>query len=148
MCGLVLEEKTFLEYKRTLVHEILERLKQCVSNEANLLFRTLRERGGYLTDISDEISSRINKYTYELLDHLESSPLPSDPKDPLIKTFLSYALPTLLKTFKDKLLSEIPEHHKKAIISSHLAADLVYKKGLDWRPSLIDILPIFLEERS
>ncbi|MGA8164758.1 MAG: NAD-glutamate dehydrogenase domain-containing protein [Waddliaceae bacterium] len=148
MCGLVLDEKTFLEYKRTLVYEILDKLKQCAADEANLLFDTLKKRGGYLTEISDEISSKINAYTYQLLDHLESFPLPGDPNDPLIKTFLSYAPSTLMKTFPAQLLSEIPDHHKKAIISSHLAADLVYKKGLDWRPSLIDILPILLKERT
>jgi glutamate dehydrogenase len=129
------------------VGEILERLRQCAANEANLLLRTFREKGDYLTDISEKISERINQFTYQLLDYLENSPLPDDPKDPLIKHFLSYALPTLTAKFRDRLLSEIPEHHKKAIISCHLAAQLVYRKGLDWHPTIVDILPVLLKQQ-
>src|SRR5205085_1704523 len=96
LCGLTLGDDLFLKEKDKLVMEILERLKECASNEANLLLRTLKEQeeGGYLTEISDEISSRINRFCYQLLDHLETVPLSSNPKDPLIKFFLDYCLPT------------------------------------------------------
>lgn len=147
LCGLVLEDDLFLKWKDTLVGEILVRLRECASNEADLLLNTLKKEGGYLTDISDQISARINQYTYELLDYLEEIPLSNDPSDPLIKYFLNYALPTLVSEFQEELLEEIPDHHKKAVISCHLAAQLVYKKGLSWRPSIVDILPVILEKQ-
>lgn len=148
LCGLVLTDEEFLLHKKELVQEILERLKMCAANEANLLIRTLTEEGGYLTDISNRISNRINEFTYELLDYLDGYPLPEDENHPLIQTFLNYCLPTLRNKFKERLLREIPDHHKKAIISCHIAAQLVYKKGLDWHPTIVDILPILLKKHE
>ncbi|NGX42456.1 MAG: hypothetical protein K940chlam7_00736, partial [Chlamydiae bacterium] len=84
-------------------------------------------------------------FTYELLDYLDGIQLSEDPNDPLVKYFLGYALPTLVSKFQDQLLSEVPEHHKKAIIACHLAADLVYTKGVEWQPSIADILPVLLK---
>lgn len=144
LCGLVLDDKTFMAYKERLVMEIQQRLQSCALNEAKLLLRTLEERGGYLTEISDEISLQINRFTNELLDYLETLPLSTDPNDPFIIKFLEYALPTLVHDFKDRLLTEIPDHHKKAIISSHIASQLVYSKGLDWHPTIVDVLPMLL----
>ncbi|WP_227738807.1 NAD-glutamate dehydrogenase domain-containing protein [Waddlia chondrophila] len=147
LCGLVLPDHLFLKWKSTLIEEILERLKLCASNEADLLLNTLKTNRAFLTEISDKISARINQYTYELLDFLEEVPLSNHPSDPLIKYFLDYALPSLVSEFQEELLEEVPDHHKKAIISSHIAAQLVYKKGLDWRPSIVDILPVILEKQ-
>jgi len=106
----------------------------------------MRQTSCSIPYISDEISARINQYTYELLDYLEDVPLSNDPSDPMIKYFLNYALPSLVGEFQKELLEEVPDHHKKAIISCHIAAQLVYKKGLDWRPSITDILPVILEK--
>ena len=71
--------------------------------------------------------------------------LNDNPRDPLIRTFLRYCLPTLKEKYADRLLSEIPEHHKKAIIACHLGAHMVYKRGLSWFPTVVDILPLILE---
>ncbi|MFI5343859.1 MAG: NAD-glutamate dehydrogenase domain-containing protein [Chlamydiales bacterium] len=144
LCGLAIDEPTFLLNKSALVVEILERVKQCAAYEAELLLRTHRQTGEYLTAISDHISNRINQYTYQLLDYLDSISLPDNPQDPMIKCFLNYCLPTLRENFAAELLSNIPEHHKKAIIACHLSAYIVYKKGLDWSPSIVDILPLIL----
>lgn len=144
LCGLTLGDERFLENKPVLVKEILERLRQCAQNEADLLLRTHKETGRYLTDISNEISIKINQFTYQLLDYLDPLPLSNDPKDPLIQCFLSYCLPTLRTKFEADLMREIPEHHKKAIISCHLAARLVYHRGLNWHPTIIDVLPVLL----
>lgn len=143
LCGLALGDEFFMQNKDALVKEILERLKTCALNEASLLLRTHLETGEYLTDISDKISKRINLYTYQLLDDLDRKNLSENPQDPLIQTFLNYCLPTLRKDFQTLLLAEIPEHHKKAIISCHIAAQLVYEKGLNWEPTIVDVLPLF-----
>lgn len=145
MCGLVLSDAEFLAHKETLVKEILERLKICASNEANLLLRTLKENGGYLTEISDKISQRINHYTYQILDYLEGIELSHHEGDPLIAHFLNYALPTLSSQFKERLLHEIPDSHKKAIIACSIASDIVYKRGVDWEPSIVEALPALLK---
>ena len=146
LCGLTLGEDKFLELKEQLVQEILDRLQGCAASEARLMLKTHRETGEYLTDISEKVSDRINKYLYELLDYLETIPLSEDPNNPLTRTFLNYALPTLKDNYEAELLRAIPEHHKKAIIATQVAGRMVYTKGLDWSPSIVDVLPIIMED--
>jgi glutamate dehydrogenase len=148
LCGLALSEEIFLNHKSQLVSEILERLKQCALNEAVLLLETHKQTGAYLTDISDRLSEKINQYTYQILDYLEHLPLAKDLNDPLVRCFLNYCLPTLQNKFSKELMKQIPDPHKKAIIACHLAAYMVYKKGVNWSPSIVDILPLILSGTS
>jgi glutamate dehydrogenase len=147
LCGLALHDELFIENKNTLVPEILDRLKTCASNEVQLLLRTHKSTKNFLTDISHEISLRINEFTYQLLEYLDTIPWPSDPNDPLTQCFLDYCLPTLRQQYSAKLLKEIPEHHKKAIVSCNLAAHLVYSRGLSWHPTIVDVLPVLLKQQ-
>lgn len=149
LSGLTLGDEKFIAHKEILVKEILERLKKCAASEAELLLTTHQETSEYLTDISDKISKRINLFTDQLLDYFEKVPLNGEePDDPLLRCFLSYSLPTLRKHFQTELIREIPDPHKKAIIACHLAAQLVYKRGLSWFPSVVDILPVLLDEQQ
>ena len=147
LCGLTLGDETFIENKDQLVKEILKRIEQCCFNEANLMLKTHSATGAYLTDASDQISQRINDFTYQLLDYFETlPPLSDDPHDPMNKCFLSYCLPTLRNNFREHLIQQIPDHHKKAIIACHIGSQLVYKRGLNWSPAIIDILPIIWQD--
>lgn len=148
LCGLSLDDEKFLNLKPVLIKEIKARLRECAADEANLLLRTHAETGNFLTDISAVISERINHFTYQLLDYLDPLSLSNDPDDPLIRCFLNYCLPTLRDRYKQELLKEIPDHHKKAIIACRLAAQTVYKKGLSWWPSIVDILPVLLNSKA
>lgn len=148
LSGLTLGDQEFVRVKSELVKEILERLSLCALNEATLLLKTHKETGEFLTDISEKISERINQFTYQLLDYLETTPLPKDPKDPILQAYLDYCLPILRNNYQEQLLTQIPEHHKKAIIACHIASQLVYKRGLSWFPSIVDILPILLRHES
>ncbi len=144
LVGLCLSANEFLSHKKTLVEEILERIKQCSLNEAGLLLRTHEESGQFLTELSDEISKRINYFTDQIMDHLSTIKLSSDTEDPLNRSFLNYCLPLLRNQYQDRLLN-IPDVHKKAIIACHISSTLVYKRGLKWFPSLVDILPLVLD---
>ncbi len=148
LCGLTLSDAEFIEQKKVLTNEILARLEICAHDEAELLLQSHKETGLPLTQISDKISERINLFTYQILKHLEHSVLSSDPNDPLMHSFLSYCLPTLRENFQADLLEEVPDHHKKAVIACHIGAQLVYRKGLNWFPSIVDILPILLQHRD
>jgi len=141
LSGLTLGDELFMAEKEPLVREILDRLKELASKEANLLLKTHEETGLYLTDISERISTRINQFTYQLLDYLDTISLEKQSTDPLVKCFLSYCPETLKNKYSENLLKNIPEHHKKAIISCYISAKLVYEKGLSWFPSIVDILP-------
>ena len=146
LCGLTLGDEEFMRNKENLVVEILERLKACAQNEVQTLLKSHKKTGEPLTEISDKISQRINDFTYQLLDYLDQHPLSDDPNDPLVKTFLDYCLPTLRENYQSQLLQEIPTHHKKAIIACHLASQLVYRQGVDWTPSIVDIFPSLLQK--
>lgn len=146
ICGLTLNDKEFLDHKAQLVQEILERLHQCALDEAKLLLTAKQETAKPLTELSDEISKRINYFTDQLLGYLEGISLPSDPENPLNRCFLSYCLKILREQFRDRLIADFPENHKKAIIASHIASKLVYRRGLQWFPTLIDILPLLLND--
>lgn len=145
LCGLCLGDEKFIAHKATLVSEILERLKICAGREAQLLLRSHKETGEFLTDISQQISDKINQFTYQLLDYLDRIPWSKDPENPITKNFLNYCLATLRAQFRSDLLNKIPEHHKKAIIACHIAAGIVYQRGLSWNPSIVDVLPLLLE---
>jgi glutamate dehydrogenase len=145
ICGLTLGDTLFMQEKDSLVKEILERLRELALKEANLMLKTHEETNLFLTDISERISSRINQFTYQLLDHLDTIVLEKKSDDPLLHCFLSYCPATLRDKFKENLLNNIPDHHKKAIISSYISAKLVYEKGLYWFPSIVDILPLVLK---
>jgi glutamate dehydrogenase len=148
LCDLAIGDEEFLANKTLLVKEILERLHECAYNEAVLLLQTHKKTNRYLTDISDTISERINHYTYQLLDYLETIPLSDDPEDLKIQVFLAYCLPTLRTHYRENLMREIPEHHKKAIIACHIASQLIYRNGVNWAPSIVDILPLIEKNKE
>lgn len=145
LCGLTLGDDLFYQEKEILVKEILSRLELVAYNEASLLLKEHQATGAYLTDISAKISERINHFTYQLLDHIEPIVLSNNLKDPFTQCFLNYCLPTLRTKYKDLLIKEIPDQHKKAIISCYIGSELVYKNGLRWFPSIVDVLPVILE---
>jgi len=141
VASLCLTDEEFFAEKPPLIKEILFIIESKAKKEALLLLKTYTETGKFLTDISEEISDKINTYTYEILERLEPIDLPSDPTDPLILTLLSYLPPLLRTKYPEKVLSGLPEIHKKAIIACHLASCHVYDKGLDHPLKMADILP-------
>ncbi len=146
LCCLCLKPEEFIKEKPQLVNEILQNIRQKALDEATLLLETYKETGKPLTEVSEEISSRINTYTYEFFDYLKDTPLSDDPKDPLNRALLNYCLPTLKNKYAERIFEEIPEVHKKAIICCHIGSRLVYKKGLSWAPRIVDILPLISED--
>ena len=146
LCGLTLNDEEMLKYHQNIVDETLAILSQRALDEAQLMLRTHKENGMPLTEISEKVSQKINLYTYQLLDHLEAKELSNDPNNQLIKCFLAYCPEFLRKEFSDRLIQEIPDMHKKAIIACYLGSRVVYKMGLDWSPTLVGILPILLAD--
>jgi glutamate dehydrogenase len=146
LAGLTLTEEEFLKEKETLVKEILEVIRARARDEAALLLRTHSQTEAFLTDLSEWVSERINSYADELASYLQPLVLANDPKDPLIRSLLNYCLPTLRNKYETRILSEIPDVHKKAIIACTISSRLVYSRGLSWSPSLIDVLPLIEQD--
>lgn len=146
LTSLALSEEEFLKEKPTIVAEILEIIQVRAREEAQLMLRTHKETQGYLTDISEWISERINMYKDQLIAYLQTVTLSNDPKDPLIRCLLNYCPPLLRNKYQKRILLEVPDVHKKAIIACHIASRIVYYRGLDWLPSLVDVLPLIAED--
>ncbi len=146
LSSLALSEEEFLKEKTFLVAEILEIIKERAGEEARLMLKTHQETKAFLTDISEWISERINMYKDQLIQHLQTVTLSPDPKDPLIRCLLNYCPPLLRNKYRDRILHEVPDVHKKAIIACHIASRVVYFRGLDWSPSLIDVLPLITQD--
>jgi glutamate dehydrogenase len=146
LSSLALSEEEFLQEKPVLVAQILEIIKERARAEACLMLKSYEKDKGFLTDISEWISERINKYKDELMSHFQTIILSDDPSDPLVRCLLNYS-PELLRTkYQKRLLHEVPDIHKKAIIACHIASRVVYHRGLDWSPSLVDVLPLITQD--
>lgn len=146
MCSLTLSDEEFLAQKETLVREILQRIQECASQEAHLLLESHRLTGRYLTELSDILSQKIHHFSDALLDYMTPMPFPSDPQDPWVLCLKAYCLPTLRHLYFDRITHVLPQQHKKAIVARHIASQLVYRRGLDWWPSVVDVLPTIAKE--
>ena len=146
LCGLVLSDEEFIKQKAALMKEILAIIRDRARDEGKLLLTTYATTGAYLTDLSDLVSARINTFKYQILDFLEPYTLSKDPNDPLIRCLLNYCPPLLLAKYRERILDEIPDIHKKAIIACYIASRVVYSRGLDWSPTIVDVLPLIARD--
>ncbi len=143
LASLCMTEAEFLQEKVEYVKEVLEIIGKAAFKEAHLLLETHRKTGAFLTDISEHISEKINLFKYQLLDHLEGLDIMRE--EALLKCLFQYCPPLLRQRYRNGILA-MPTIHKKAVISAYLAAHLVYKWGLDWNPTVVDVLPMIAED--
>lgn len=148
LSGLCLSEEEFIKEKPILMPEILHIIRMRAKDEARLLLNTYRDSKEFLTDISEHVSEKINTFKYGLLDYLQGQTLSNDPDDPLIRCLLNYCPPLLRTKYQKRILLELPDIHKKAVIACYIAQRLVYSRGLDWSPSLVDVLPLIARDPS
>ncbi len=144
LAGLIMSQEEFLKHKDAYMKQVLAIICETARDEAQLLLKTYAKTGVYLTDLSELISEHINGYTYELLDYLENHDITED--DPLNHSLLSYCPPFLVKNFKDRIFNDIPHGHKKAIIACFIASKMVYSRGIQWSPSIVDVLPLITND--
>jgi len=146
LAGLTMTEEEFLEEKKVLMPQILSIITEKAREEAKLLLKARSKLGDFLTNLSDKTSEQMNTYTDQLLDYLEPLALDSHPEDLLIKALLNACPPLIATKYQKQVIENIPSMHKKAIIASFLASRVVYRKGLQWSPSIIDILPLIASD--
>lgn len=142
LCNFILSDREFLKEKKVFMKQLLSMLVMKARMEAELLLRTYAETKIPITKISDQVSERINEYTYQILEFLEHETLSSKLDDPLVQCLIAYCPPLFQEKYIQRIIQQIPDLHKKAIIACYIACRVVYKKGLKWRPTIVDILPI------
>ncbi len=146
LASLALSEEEFLKEKPQLVPEILDIIRERAREEARAMIKAHQQSGAYLTDLSEWVSERINLYKDQLIAYLQPLTLSNDLSDPLVRCLLNYCPPLLKNRYKNRILHEVPDVHKKAVIACHIASRLVYYRGLDWSPSLADVLPLIASD--
>ncbi len=141
LSGLALSDELFLEHKEEIVKEILQKIEQYAQEEVKLILQTHARSEESCSRISEKISETINRYREEIRDYL----LPMNlEQSSFLSCFFEYSLPILVDKFSDKLMANIPDMHKKAIIAAWIASKVVYSRGLEWSPSIVDILPFLI----
>lgn len=143
LASLSLTDEEFLKHKEVIVHEILQKIEQYTRDEVRLILQTHQRTKESCCHISETISERINSYSKEIRDYLEPLELS---EGPYMSCFYEFCLPLLSTQFHERLRTAIPDVHKKAIIASWIASKVVYLRGLDWSPSIVDVLPFLIQD--
>lgn len=145
LASLCFSEEEFLKEKQAYVEEVLAIIAKAALNESELVLSSFKRQGGSTSALCDQVSRKINLFKYQILDYLETISLPEDLSHPLIRSLLIYCPPLLRKRYQDRILA-IPDLHKKAIIACFISSRLVYSRGLDWAPTIIEVLPTLEED--
>ncbi|MGR3912538.1 MAG: NAD-glutamate dehydrogenase [Candidatus Rhabdochlamydia sp.] len=147
--GLVLSEEAFINAKNILAKEILSVIQSRSYDEIQALLRAFKqEKTRSLTQLSENISEKINHYTDELFSYLEPLTLSQEKQDLFTRSLMNYALPFLRNNYEKELLTRVPILHQKSIIAAFIAQRLVYRKGVTWAPSVLDVLPLILQDEN
>lgn len=143
LSSLALTEEQFLHHKEAIVGEILQKIEQYAKDEVRLILETHTRTKEFCSRISERISKHINAYSAEIRDYLQPIDLF---EGPYMSCFYEFCLPLLTTQFAEALRTSIPDVHKKAIIASWIASKVVYLRGLDWSPSIVDVLPFLIKD--
>ncbi|MBS0656124.1 MAG: NAD-glutamate dehydrogenase [Verrucomicrobia bacterium] len=141
LTSLSLNDEEYMAHKEQIVGQIMRKIEEYARDEVNLILHELARTGRFPTLISDQISDRIDLFSSQIRNYLEGIQLAQDPNDPLMNSFFEYLLPILSQEFRKQCVKSIPDFHKKAIIAAWIASKVVYHRGLEWSPSIVDVLP-------
>jgi glutamate dehydrogenase len=133
----LLTEAEFLANKPRFVAEVVERLRALARAEAELLFRErARNPALQLPDVSVKLSRammRAQDAIDAVLDDLSAT------DRALADGLVLEHLPPVLRTLAgDRVATQLPVAYARSIVSSTLAARMVYREGLDWIAPLPD----------
>ena len=144
--GLSLDNDQFVKIKKTLAENILVRLEFLAKAEAKCMIDYYVKVGKkvHMSHVSELVSKKINQFTDELSAYLAKIDLKAPENKKLLDIFINYVPECIRKDYLDQAMVRVPDMHKKAIIATTIACDLVYKRGLDWIPTIPDILPTIL----
>ena len=144
--GLSLDDEQFVKIKKTLAENILVRLEHLAKAEAKCMidYYVQMDKKVHMSHVSELVSKKINQFTDELAAYLAKIDLKAPENKKLLDIFINYIPECIRKDYLDQAMVRVPDMHKKAVIATHIACDLVYNRGLAWNPTIPDILPTIL----
>ena len=130
-------EAEFLANKQRFVGEVLVRLRALARAEVELLFR---ERTRNPSVLMPEVSVRLSRAMMRVQDAIDAvlDDLSSDDRALADALVLEHLPPVLREIAGDRVKSRLPVAYARSIVSSSLAARIVYREGLDWVSPLPD----------
>jgi glutamate dehydrogenase len=148
LAGLTMTDEQFMEVKAELAANILSRLELIANAEAKAMIAYHEAHKGKvrMSKIAEIVSERINKYTDEIAAHLKGVNLEDPAAKPFLDIFINYVPECISRKHLAQCLKRVPDMHKKCVIATRLACSLVYGKGLEWQPSVVDLLPLLLPQ--
>jgi glutamate dehydrogenase len=131
--GLLMKDSEFLHYKDEYVRDVLTILEKRAIDEVETIFNRHKGSGGNLlyTEISNEISYKINELTDKIYDYLIEHP--DKIEKPCYSRILLLHLPDFIqkrKKFRDRV-KYLPLKYRVAIISTEIATRSVYQGGFE-----------------
>ncbi|KAL7713904.1 glutamate dehydrogenase [Entamoeba marina] len=144
--GLALDNDQFIDMKKEYASNILQRLESVANAEAVCMLEHMKKTDLKLTEISDLVSLKINEYTDAFYSSFLNIDLFEEKNKSLLQIFIDYVPQALSQKHMKQVLERVPQMHMKAIISTVLATNLVYGKGLSWNVSVVDVLPLILQK--
>lgn len=132
---MVLSEEEFLKIKDAYVKDVLERLRTLARQEAMLLMSESRRRPDIaLPEISTQLSKVMNGAAVAIAEALPKWPASSRE---IAKALVIEHLPaTLTKYAGDRIWKAIPEAYLNWLMAKRLAANIVYREGVDFFASM------------
>eukprot|EP00727_Mastigamoeba_balamuthi_P009797 m51a1_g544 putative NADP-glutamate dehydrogenase (957) ;mRNA; f:427026-430634 len=148
LAGLSMTDEQFVKVKAELARNILVRLEKIANDEARCMidYWVAHEGKIHMSKISELVSQRINKFTDDLAAHLKTVDLNAAENKALLDVFIKYVPECIRRDHPEQCLARVPDMHKKAVIATRIACHLVYSKGLDYEPTVIDILPLLIRQ--
>ena len=120
LSGLMLDPQEFIKAKPVLVPQVMKKLEQTASREAEWLFSMRHTSNRMMTELTEVLSRSINAKNIQIGEYLDQHPeLISD------EIILAHLPEIFRKQYKSRL-GRIPAEYRKAIVSVELAARIIY----------------------
>jgi glutamate dehydrogenase len=132
---MVLSEEEFLQIKDAYVKDVLDRLRTLARQEAMLLMAESRRHSDIpLPEISTQMSKVMNGAATAIAESLPKWPKSSQE---IAKALVLEHLPATLTNYAgDRIWKAIPEAYLNWLMAKRLAANIVYREGVDFFASM------------
>jgi len=139
LASLLLTEEEFVDHKESIVHGVLERLREQAALEAELLFDEREKSGMALPKISERLSAAIIRL-HDLIEQRLHEGCPDAGKEMWQRAGVQAALFAHLPegVIRDMVKKEperwdaVPLSYRASIVASRIASRAIYSNGLGW----------------
>jgi glutamate dehydrogenase len=144
LAGLVLADEEFLSVKERYVQEVLAILRKRALDEARLILREYKLRGGRtpLSELSHQLSVEINDLGDAVREGLQAAGAEPGRDDDLAAQVRDYCPAVMAEAFGDRVVERAPRPYLLSLLASAIASRMVYQEGLGFVSGLAEVKPM------